>query len=186
MPEFVKLESYKHKCAKDVLQGWLKEGVPGVSFRPNRPCGGVWLEYPFARVPDGKTIVLNGKHYTTEGGNSWETNWDELILNEKREWGDNLGFVPTFEQCVEMNATVIAVIDIVCTHKGIPAYAIEVCHKHPVSQEKLKKIRDAGFTGPIYEIDADWILSQVQPPTKLKWTELDTLGQGPYGRLSSS
>ena len=176
MSAFVHNESYKHLLAKQVLKGWLEEcddsfhrKIENVHFRSNRECG-VWLEYPFASVKNNKQIRVDGELYTTIEGNSWQTNWDELIAKDEQLLFN--GFVPTYEQCKDMGANVFAVIDIVCAHKGRPLYAIEICHKNPVSKEKLEKIKNSGFDGELYEIQAEWILCQTSMPDRLKWNKL--------------
>ncbi len=186
MNGYVECESYMHKKAKGVLKSWLDDhnqtgddwgGV--ISFKtdfidengnarrlyaePNR-ASGVWLEYPIV-VPGG----------TPPFWNSLQHNWDE----EWQETGAKFvpEFVPTFEQCVSHNAYPRRVIDIVITHKGMPSIFIEVCHKNPVSDEKiaeLKQLINEHGEGPpicrtsLVEIDASWILNQVKKPDVLK------------------
>ena len=59
----------------------------------------------------------------------------------------------------------------VCSHKGQPYYAIEICNKNPVSQEKINKLKEFGVDNLI-EIDADWILNQTKIPSQLKYKRL--------------
>ena len=166
--KFENKESYMHKCAKDILKEWLEEGdsiqgsgLGDIFFKPNRKSG-VWLEYP----------VLNFGSYS-----SLEQNWDEIwACNDDGTFIDCNDFVPTYNQCVERYGIYpIAVIDIVCTHKGIPLFGIEICHKNPVSKEKIKKIKDIippGNEFTLIEIDATWIMSQINRPKKLVYTLL--------------
>lgn len=173
MSAFVHTESYKHLMAKQVLKGWLEEcddsfhqKIKNIHFRSNRKCG-VWLEYPFASVKNDTKLTIGSETFEVIAGSSWETNWDELVCRPDGHFNEE--FVPTFEQCKQIGANVIAVIDVVCAHKGCPSYAIEVCHKNPVSKEKLEKIKNSGFRGELYEIDAEWILCQTRRPDNLNW-----------------
>lgn len=167
--QFVDRESYMHKCAKEVLKKWLDEssdkygykGIDDIKFRPNRDSG-VWLEYPILDFGDGRSSLTQ--------------NWDEIWPTEYGG-GGNSEFVPTYKQCVEtFKIAPIAIIDIVCTHKGAPLYGIEICHKNAVSEEKIQKIIDLNeqrnFGFELIEINASWILSQIEPPSKLEYKRL--------------
>lgn len=156
---FENKESYKHKCAKDILRDWFQkhgsEGIGDIHARSNRKCE-LFLEYPICK---------------TKNFNSWESNWDEIICNlgETDTWNE---YVPTHKECVEKYKTYpVAIIDAILPHKGSPYYAIEICHKNPVSEEKIKKLRDFGVSNLI-EIEADWILNQIDIPKKLKYKQL--------------
>ena len=158
---FIENESYKHKMAKEVLKKWFENEsekgdyrtIGDISFRPNRRSG-IFLEYPICKDTYG--------YYD----NSWLHNWDEICYDENSE------YVPTYDECINFyNSYPIAIIDIVCSHKGHPAIGIEICHKNPVSQEKIKKLKEFGVDNLI-EIDADWILNQTKIPSKLKYKRL--------------
>ena len=167
--QFVDRESYMHKCAKEVLKKWFDDsksknagykGIGDIVFRPNRDSG-VWLEYPILDFGDGIS--------------SLSQNWDEIVSPEYA--GGISEFVPTYKQCVERyKIAPIAIIDIVCTHKGAPSYGIEICHKNAVSEEKIQKIIDLNeqrnFGFKLIEINASWILSQIEPPSKLEYKRL--------------
>lgn len=71
-------------------------------------------------------------------------------------------FVPTYEECKELyGLKPVAIIDIVIPRKGSPEYAIEICHKNPVSPEKIELLKKAGVQY-LYEVKASWILSQTE------------------------
>lgn len=53
----------------------------------------------------------------------------------------------------------------------MPSIGIEICHKNPVSQEKINKLKELGVHSLI-EIDAEWILQQTKRPSELKYTKL--------------
>lgn len=104
-------------------------------------------------------------HCTHTYKSSWERNWDEI----EGGWNE---YVPTFDECVNIyNTYPLAIIDIVCSHKGMPSIGIEICHKNPVSQEKINKLKEIGVHSLI-EIDAEWILQQTKRPSELKYTKL--------------
>ena len=155
-------ESYKHKCAKEIFKQWCQE-------RPRDGCGDVtpwitnfdnvlcwrnnrtqeaWLEYP---------IVVN---YKT---NSAVHVWDEIWPGPDRK--EN--YVPTYTECIEKDLIPIAVIDVVIPHKNTLYYCVEICHTNPVSDEKIKKLQQAGVR-VLIEIDAEWILRQIKIPSKLQ------------------
>jgi hypothetical protein len=160
---FTENESYMHKMAKEVLREWFCGGsrTGDIQFEPNRPCG-VWFEYP---------IVITDKY------NSIECNWDELLPDPKTpknispdtiEWGE---YVPTYNECVSLGLYPKRVIDVVLTHKGVPRWFIEICHKNPTSQEKINELKRLGVENLI-EIDAEWIMMQTTRPTTIKYKRL--------------
>jgi hypothetical protein len=159
---FIENESYKHKMAKVVLKQWFEQSekndylsIGDIKFRPNRRSG-VFLEYP----------ICNNICSASVFDNSWECNWDEIRDNA---WDE---YVPTYNECVNLfQSYPIAIIDIVCPHKGRPYIGIEICHKNPVSLEKIDKLRKFGVDNLI-EIDADWILNQTKIPSQLKYKRL--------------
>ena len=157
-------ESYKHKMSKEVLKKWFEDSeqndymsIGDIRFRSNRKSG-VFLEYPICKD-------INGNY-----DNSWEHNWDEILYeDEEKYWRE---YVPTYDECInKFNSYPIAIIDMVCSYKGHPYYAIEICNKNPVSQEKINKLKEFGVDNLI-EIDADWILNQTKIPSHLKYKRL--------------
>lgn len=175
-------ESYKHKCAKEIFKQWCQERPKdkygdgkewltnfncAISWRPNRSRE-AWLEYP---------IVVN------DNINSVEQVWDEIWPSDSNfgptyTWGDldsdstyreckEKNFIPTYTECIEKNFIPIAVIDVVLPHKGTLYFCVEICHTNPVSDEKIKKLQQAGVRNLI-EIDAEWILRQTKFPSKLQ------------------
>jgi hypothetical protein len=123
---FEEKESYLHKYAKELLFKWLDESEELLSFSKSN----LHMEYP---------ICINNKI------NSWGYEWwqykdnDVDNANNDDDVDINFNYVPTYKECVEVhNCKPIAIIDIVCTHKGINYIAVEVVHKSPISQKKLK------------------------------------------------
>ena len=165
-------ESYKHKCAKEIFKQWCQERPRDkygdvepwptnfnetISWRSNRTQE-AWLEYP---------IVVNDK--TNSVKHVWDEIWHFSDLKEyywpDPDWKEN--FVPTYTECIEKNRIPIAVIDVVLPHKGTLYFCVEICHTNPVSDEKIKKLQQAGVRHLI-EIDAEWILRQIKIPSKLQ------------------
>jgi len=80
---------------------------------------------------------------------------------------DSIVYVPTYKECKANKMYPKRVIDLVITQDGAPIYFIEICHKNPVSDKKIKELKEMGVNNLI-EIDANWILSQVKRPRILK------------------
>ena len=171
-PKFEENESEKHKRAKDIFKQWCSEWSTGDTNVVDTTDGkqiswgsscfkDAWLEYP---------IVKN------EIINSIQNNWDECRNNE--EWGMSLpyadrtkdygpSFVATYKECVRSGLIPIAIVDVVLPDECKPKYFVEICHTNPVSDEKLAKLEKAGMRNLI-EIDAEWILSQTDIPSKIQ------------------
>ena len=150
-------ESYKHRYAKNVLREWFSGGgtVGDVSFAPDRPCG-VWFEYPVV---------------TTAACNSVVRNWDEIARVAFAAAAPPVEYVPTFNECVAHKIYPKYVVDVVLPHAGRPHWFIEICHTHPTTPEKVAGLRRMGVTHLI-EMDAEWIMRQTQPPTRLQYKRL--------------
>lgn len=172
---FIENESYMHKMAKEVLKKWFEETktddgsmcIGGIGFRSNRESG-IFLEYPICT-----NIMATCNHPDYQNMNSWEKNWDEIIYLHHELDEDELyncsEYVPNYDDCVEIYKSYpIAIIDVVCSHKGSPSIGIEICHKNPVSQTKINKLKEIGVHSLI-EIDAEWILKQTKRPSNLKY-----------------
>ena len=55
------------------------------------------------------------------------------------------------------------IYDIAFARKGGYTFAIEINHRHSVPKDKINK-----SPIPIFEIDAEWVISQIEPPKILK------------------
>jgi hypothetical protein len=118
--KFVERESFLHKYAKELLFQWLDESEELLSFSKSN----LHREYP---------ICIN------KNMNSWIYEW--WRYGENNDFSDDkiLKYVPTYKECIDIHkCTPIAIIDIVCVHKGYNYIAVEVVHKSPISNEKLK------------------------------------------------
>ncbi len=145
------VESYKHKFAKSTLLGWLREAAAD----QGTPHLGIWEEYPFA-IDDKNEVWGQGPV------------WDELdwfgLLNEHGDKFKNR--TPTYDELIGLKLLPVCIFDIAIQHKGTIVYGIEVVHKNPVSPTKAAYFNRLGIIS-VYEIEADWILSQVKRPDRL-------------------
>jgi hypothetical protein len=154
------VESYAHKAAKDLMASWFREIAAeaghdnyayflGVYWRVNRPGPnwGVWTEYPVMRDERGLSFVWD------------ECGWGSPCVSEKIS-----DFrPPTFRELKKQGEIPGAILDVAIQHKGGIPYAIEICHKHPVSDEKLEFLHEQNL-GRLLEIPAKWVLGQVRRP----------------------
>lgn len=170
------LESYKHKAAKAVVLGWLREAAAdvgydrgaaavGLSWRVNRhgPHWGIWPEYPVARDPDGHLIG------------------DSPVWDETDWWVDLPGFVcrcepfvlcecgpgrpPTYDELVALRYRPQVIFDIAVQHKGALLYGIEIVHTSAPSAAKIEALQ--GLACDTYVVSAEWVLRQVGRPRRL-------------------
>jgi hypothetical protein len=162
MSSFTARESYKHKCAKEIFKQWCYSSEWNESFRTSvrttdKNTGIAWdsAEEPHA--------YLNYPIVKNETINSITTTWSNMLATR-----DYVSNVPTYEECVANNWYPTAIIDIVLPYKGSPAYFIVLGY---ISEDKIELLRSLGVEN-LFEIDADWILSQTKVPSKLeikKW-----------------
>ena len=158
MNKFVDKESLLHKNAKELLKEWLDKDNNLLNFQSNETHG-VHVEYP---------ICINDKI------NTWTTRWYLYYSEFNFDVPDDeyFTYVPTYKEYIEIfKCKPIAIIDLVCTHKGQPHICVEIVHKNKVSDDKAKKLLDAGIDN-LYEISAYWVLSQVEKPKEIKYNVL--------------
>jgi hypothetical protein len=156
--EFIPTESYKHLCAKEVLAGWLRDIEKGKDFCELNPIKwrsnyGVFTELPFYETSDPYYFELSKGIKTTKSGNLSHRGKNPLNWYDKSVDRGRILFVP----------------DITVFHKGTAVHLIEVVHKNPVSDYKLRTIQKffSHHSVHVWEIPADWILSQVKMPQTL-------------------
>ena len=156
-------ESYKHKCAKEIVKGWIDSELEiPTNYETNssvyklgsqsRNRDEVWLEYPVGYYKENDYNSINIL---------FDEQWDECGV-----WTNN-NPVPTYQQCMKNNFNVVAVLDIAVQHKGSIFQGIEICHKNPVSDKKVQKLKEIGLN-ELVEIDADWVLNQIGIPKEIK------------------
>jgi hypothetical protein len=141
-----RMESYKHKYAKSVLAGWLREKKEIVLE-----------EYPFC-VDEGNNLIGN------------DPVWAEVdACGHLKSWsGKGCGAPPTYDELLAAKLLPIAIFDIAVEHKGLITYAIEVVHRNDVSNKKLEYLKRINLWYGVYKIDADWILSRCGCPLKIE------------------
>lgn len=152
-------ESYMHYYAKIILEDWLKNawnynkknGYKNKLYilEWNIDCSenncGIRVEYPILskKMADGHTVLLGV-----------DQAWQEMPDLTK------LG----------ADIKVEAVLDVAIIEDGALKYGLEVVHKHICTKTKrqfLAKLKDQFM---VYEISAEWVLSQLRstvPPKKL-------------------
>lgn len=162
---FIENESYIHKCAKEILKGWLLENYKKghcISFdidikgekqncccQPNREKeAAIVLEYPIINYYD-------------------DNSWDRVLDENMNIFDKKITNTPTYKDCCNIGKPPLAIIDLVILHKGSVKFGFEICHKNPVSKKK-QDILQKNNCYHIYEIDALWILSQTKKPKVLK------------------
>ena len=117
MNKFVDKESFFHKYAKELLKEWLDESNSLLNFQSNETHG-VHVEYP---------ICINDKI------NTWTTRWYHYYseINFYPPEDEYQTYVPTYKECIKIfKCKPIAIIDLVCTHKGKPHICVEIVHKN--------------------------------------------------------
>lgn len=155
-------ESYKHAAARTVVADWLNEvevmdGVE-VLFEHQSPYGGFRVTNQYWRPNRGALIEVPVTYDDVRDGYAYA--WDERMDGVKHR------HVPTYDQCVSAGYDVAMVFDIAVYHKGCISFAVEICHRHPVSFWKEDVIRE--FSVPVYEMDAEWVLQQQERPLRLR------------------
>ena len=153
-------ESYMHYYAKELIQQWLisawkfnmKNGYNNTLYifdwkiDCSDPNYGVRIEYPILSKlrPDGTKMALG-----------IDTVWG---------WGE----YPSIDN-LDMGVKVEAVLDIAIVEDGHIKYGIEVVHKHLCSKKKRSFLKTTVSGVLVYEISAEWVLSQIRnqiPPKK--------------------
>lgn len=150
------VESYKHKHAKAILSGWLRDGavfddytsLAPLSWRVNRgaPHFGIWEEYPIAK---------NGRDWI----GIWPV-WDEY----GDDWQER---PPTYAELSDLGMPPSVIFDVAVQHKGSLIFGIEIVHRHGITPRKSRLLREFGPFLQVYTIPAEWIMCQVGKPEHL-------------------
>lgn len=162
-------ESYMHKYAKEVFKQWCdfkKDNVFSYfdKFYFKDTYHHCYLEYPIVRERNFDSI-----HYV---------------------WNEEKDTTPTYKECIENKLKPFYVVDLVISkndnvhfsrdyfklhntdlYKIFPYYYIEICHKNPVSYEKIIGLVNLGVK-KLVEMDAEWIMNQTKIPKELKYKKL--------------
>ena len=95
-----------------------------------------------------------------------------------KQWID-LDFIRIdLEQMFFMNGLLIFICDLVCYDENGINTIYEVEHKHELDATKLNKMQQYFYYNDIivnlYEIQAEWIMRQIEKPKKLKYIDFTT------------
>ncbi len=79
-----------------------------------------------------------------------------------------LNRIPSYEEIIADGYYPVAIADIAIEHKGMIVYAIEIVHKHDISERKIEKLKalKSCIELEIWRVEAHWILSQIGMPTE--------------------
>jgi hypothetical protein len=166
------VESYKHRLAKLLLAEWLRDtasngydggvGVSGsccVDLDPihcttnrGKPYFGVLAEYPICLNQQNRFVGLHEV-------------WDEGRVAGPEP--------PSYDKCIDMGLQPFVIFDLAVLHKGAVSDVIEVVHRNGIDETKMQKLRRLrpGIQ-QIWQVSAEWILCQVEPPERLSAMEL--------------
>ena len=150
----ISVESYAHSGAKSLLLTWLRESAEtagfdgvadfcGMAWRVNRhgPSWGVFDELPILADGCGVSPV-----------------WDEV----DDRWIDG---APSYDQIVQSGFRPMSIVDIAIQEKGRVVIAVEIKHKHAVTESKRAFLRRQGVE--VLEVPAYWALGQVDRPSEI-------------------
>lgn len=149
--EFSGLESYKHKCAKDIMFNWLKDAE-------ENPYNGMYSKVGQIEWRSNYGVFKELKFYTSSTGYYFETsgginNNSHNIVGNPDDYFDN-----DFDR-----GSILFVPDITIFHKGMAVFFIEIVNTNDVSDAKLKRMKSfaerEGYFPTLYKIKADDILN---------------------------
>jgi len=144
------MESYMHYYAKEVLQQWLIS-----AWKYNR-------QHKYSN----KLYIFEWKIDCRDS--NYGIRLEYPILSRRSEAGTQvLGVNPVWVDYPDItkgdpDIKVEAVLDLAIVEDGHLKYGLEVVHKHVCPQSKRTFIQKHLCDVPVYEISAEWILSQVK------------------------
>lgn len=179
------IESYKHKLAKELVYEWslLSNYASNQEFGCceaiyyGNSYGEGYAPYHYwgscdciENIREYKNLLKEDptyeKYCQTFAQTMSEVNKDNLLFEEQRN--NHAEFYKKHPCWVcpyrKYNKRKIELIyDIAFAREGMYTFAIEIKHKHAVEQHKITK-----SPIPIFEVDAEWVLSQIKPPKIIK------------------
>ena len=172
----MRLESYKHRFAKELFAQWLREIAAEAntkevdSGRAELYPSGLATTNPVACLGDlGWRINRGRPHWgiwieyplCPDGGN-FSHCWDELDTH----WAHK---VPTYRELQRAQLRPNAVVDVAIQHKGYILHAVEIAHTSYLTlQKNMILLEYAWLTHTnIWQIPADWVLEQTSRPTSI-------------------
>ena len=156
---YINRESYIHKYSKTLLKEFFESNKLEINKKE-------FNEFEFAESDNNNyTVLLEYPVVIKDSFNSLKFNWSQLLSN------GNDDYIPSYTELRKLNLVPIAFIDLVVCNKGVPCYFFELCHKNPVSDLKIKKLKDANINN-LLEVSSYWLLSQIKKPDKLRYIKL--------------
>ena len=114
--------------------------------------------------------LKNQKHHFEKK----ETGYHKYAVMELAKWVNGEA-----EKEFKMNGKTVFIPDVTCTQNGVITCVYEVCHSHPVDGYKLGMIQYwcymNGTAITVYEVSADYILSQLGRPERIETMECYTV-----------
>jgi hypothetical protein len=135
-------ESYAHYYAKEIVSTWINDKWDRLKDSYNTEITFGHLSWKIDRRY-GSGVKLEYPVYKRAGA----------ILGLSAEWAT----YPTANKQLEP----IMVFDIVISELGKPKYAIEIVHSHVCTESKRLSLKNMP-TIEVYELAADWVLSQLK------------------------
>jgi hypothetical protein len=166
------MESYAHNAAKKVFASWMREEAA----KDNYPTADWWKwagltakgtefgimeEYPICENYSG-----DGPHGVVWGESTW---WEDYVAATGHA-GDYPCRPPTYEECVAIGKPPRVILDLAVQHKGVISFAVEIVHKHDVSDEKRRFLEGAYFSTLV--VSATWVLGQVRRPDHIVYRDV--------------
>lgn len=131
-------ESYQHAAARTVFAHWLNSSGDECNYQTFGPFH--WRGHVWEEFP-----FIKGT--------------SEPVINM-------LKYIPSYEEMKAHGVYPVAIADIAIEHKGMIIYAIEIVHKHDISEQKIAKLKElrTACQFEIWRVEAHWILSQIGKP----------------------
>lgn len=186
------LESHMRRLAKGLLVEWFRNAAEkgdgdwwyccGVSARPNRtgPYWGVFEEYPVCDFQAEGCPVWDEEDWWQTFEAKTGQRLDGVVGRGSSDEQEPLHRVhlprpPSRTELLTIGMPPVAILDIAVQHKGNIKFGIEIKHKHAVPESKAKFLDRCAF--PVFEVKAQWIMSQVGIP---QWLVVDRV----FGRMN--
>lgn len=141
------LESYAHKAAKDVVLAWLtaakedmRDDIYACCLDTNWVTPSFWQEYPFVECHDPGL------------GSGMAPTWEPDVAP------------PTFAALRDRGTPPIAILDIAVAEHSFIRTGIEIVHKNPPADRKMRLLRDHLGLDELLILPSRWVLGQVGKP----------------------
>lgn len=131
-------ESYQHAAARTVFLEWLNTSYKDSDSADFGPFG--WR----GKVHEEYPFIVG--------------------ISEPNQ--NMLSRIPSYEEITADGYYPVAIADIAIEHKGMIVYAIEIVHKHDISEKKIARLKALNYCleMEIWRVEAHWVLSQIGKP----------------------